>query len=60
MAPTAVEKAANIAEDWKKLGGRDGTKGALAVAWKDRWKAIIEARQQRAPRLTDLEVDLTD
>ena len=60
MAPTAVERAANIAVDWKELGGRDGTIGALAVAWKDRWKAVMEARQERAPRLADLDPDLTD
>ena len=44
MAPTAVERAEVIVADWTKLGGRDGTVGALAVAWKDRWKAVIEAR----------------
>ena len=60
MAPTAVERAANTAVEWTKLGGRDGTTGALAVAWKDRWKAVMEARQQRAPRLADLDPDLTD
>ena len=36
MALTAVERAAGIAVEWTKLGGRDGTTGALAVAWKDR------------------------
>src|ERR1044071_9937442 len=60
MAPTAVERAAGVAVEWTKLGGRDGTTGALAVAWKDRWKAVMEARQQRAPGLADLDPDLTD
>ena len=44
MVFTVVEKVVNIAVDWKELGGRDGTVGVLAVAWKDRWKAVMEAR----------------
>jgi hypothetical protein len=55
-----VKRAANTVEGWKAPGGHDGTVGALAVAWKDRWKATMEARLQRALRLADLDPDLTD
>jgi len=30
------------------------------VAWQDRWKAVMEARQGRTPRLADLDPELTD
>ena len=42
------------------ISSRDGTKGAITVAWKDRWKAVVEARQGRTPRLADLDPELTD
>ena len=44
MAPIVVEKAANIIEDWKALGGREGPDEALTVAWRDRWEVIIGVR----------------
>jgi hypothetical protein len=60
VVPTAVERAAIIVEGWRARGGHDGTIGALAVAWKDRWEAVMGARQQRALRLADEDPDLTD
>ena len=44
MAPTVVERVANIVENWRALGGREGPDEVLAVAWKDRWEIIMGVR----------------
>ena len=44
MVPTVVERAVNIVEDWRALGGREGPDEALAVVWRDRWEVIIRVR----------------